>query len=118
MLEGFCRAHAIPFELCGKVIVATEEKELPSMQKIYERGVANGVQCRRIDDKELHEIEPHARGVAAIHVPRLGLSTTRRLPEAGRAVGKARRSSRIVGRGSGDRAKKRTISDRNDFRFI
>ncbi len=73
MLEEFCRAHAIPFELCGKVIVATEEKELPSLQKIFERGMANGVQCRRIDDKELHEIEPHARGVAAIHVPETGI---------------------------------------------
>ncbi len=57
----------------GKYCVATEEKELPSLQKIFERGMANGVQCRRIDDKELHEIEPHARGVAAIHVPETGI---------------------------------------------
>ncbi|MCA8989806.1 MAG: FAD-dependent oxidoreductase, partial [Planctomycetaceae bacterium] len=46
LLEEFCHKHEIPFELCGKVIVATEEKERASLHSVYERGLANGVRCQ------------------------------------------------------------------------
>ncbi len=72
-LERFCEEHDIPWEKCGKVIVATSESELAAMEKILSRGNANGVPCQRIDDKQLHSIEPHAAGIAAIHVPGTGI---------------------------------------------
>ena len=72
-MEQFCREHNIPFDICGKVIVATSEGELPALEEILKRGVANGDDCRRIDRSELHEIEPHANGLAALHVPGAGI---------------------------------------------
>lgn len=72
-MEKFCQQQEIPYEICGKVIVAVEESDRGPLDKIYDRGVANGVQCKKIGREELAEIEPHARGVAAIHVPESGI---------------------------------------------
>lgn len=72
-MEVFCAAEGIPYEICGKVIVATTDGEIPALQNIYERGLQNGVLCRLIDPQELRELEPHARGVRAIHVPEAGI---------------------------------------------
>ncbi|GIX04571.1 MAG: hydroxyglutarate oxidase [Planctomycetaceae bacterium] len=80
-LEQFCASQSIPYKLCGKVIVATDSSELPQLQRIYERGQANGVNCRLIDSEELHQIEPHARGVRAIHVPEAGIVDYREVCE-------------------------------------
>ncbi len=74
MMEAFLREQGIPYELCGKVIVATSERELPALQMIYERGQANGVNCRLIDRAELLELEPHVNGVKAIHAPEAGIT--------------------------------------------
>ena len=71
--EQFCQEHDIAFEICGKVIVALDERELPGIQKIYERGQANGVACEIIGKERLREIEPHAAGIRAIHVPEAGI---------------------------------------------
>lgn len=72
-MEAFCAEEGIPFELCGKVIVAVDGGDLPALEKIYERGQANGVRCERIGVERLAELEPHAKGVAAIHVPESGI---------------------------------------------
>ena len=80
-MEQFCREHNIPFDICGKVIVATSESELPALEEILTRGEANGVDCRRIDRSELHEIEPHANGIAALHVPGVGIIDFRQVAE-------------------------------------
>ena len=80
-MEQFCREHNIPFDICGKVIVATSESELPALEEILTRGEANGVDCRRIDRSELHEIEPHANGLAALHVPGAGIIDFRQVAE-------------------------------------
>jgi len=72
-MERFCAEHDIAHEICGKVIVALSDDELPAMERIHERGVANGVTCERIDTARLHELEPHAAGVAALHVPEAGI---------------------------------------------
>lgn len=72
-LEEFCEAEDIPFERCGKVIVATQEAERETLRKIYERGIANGVTCELIRVERLHELEPHANGIEAIHVPEAGI---------------------------------------------
>ena len=72
-MEAFCAAEGIDYEICGKVIVATSEKELPGLQTIYERGQANGVQCSIIDKAHLDELEPATAGIKAIHVPEAGI---------------------------------------------
>jgi L-2-hydroxyglutarate oxidase len=72
-MEQFCTAEGIAYEICGKVIVATGEKELPALNRIYERGQANGVKCEMIDRARLVELEPHAAGIRAIHVPEAGI---------------------------------------------
>jgi (S)-2-hydroxyglutarate dehydrogenase len=72
-MEQFCAAEGVPYEICGKVIVATSEVELPALDRIFERGQANGVKCELIDRAHLAELEPHAAGVRAIHVPEAGI---------------------------------------------
>jgi L-2-hydroxyglutarate oxidase len=72
-MEAFCAAEGIEYEICGKVIVATSEAELPALQRIYERGQENGVRCAMIDREHLQEIEPHTAGIKAIHVPESGI---------------------------------------------
>ena len=69
LMREFCAAHGIQVVDCGKVIVATREDELPRLQTLYERGIANGVPVEMIDAKRLREIEPHAAGLRAIHSP-------------------------------------------------
>ncbi len=78
-MEQFCREQGIPFDICGKVIVATCEAELPLLERIYERGQANGVRCEVIGAERLHELEPHAAGIRAIHVPETGIVDYRRV---------------------------------------
>lgn len=70
----FCRMHDVPHKICGKVIVATDESEIPTLQDIRDRGEANGVRCRLIDPEELATLEPAARGVRALHVPDAGIA--------------------------------------------
>ena len=72
-METFCRDQGIEHELCGKVIVALNKEEVPRMEKIYQRGQENGVNCQIIPRERLLEIEPHAAGVQAIHVPECGI---------------------------------------------
>jgi L-2-hydroxyglutarate oxidase len=72
-MEAFCAAEGIPYEICGKVIVATCDEELPALQNIFEHGQANGVKCEMISRERLAELEPHAAGVRAIHVPEAGI---------------------------------------------
>ncbi len=76
-MEEFCAAHGVPYDICGKVIVATEERELPLLERIYERGQANGVRCEFIDGERLRKLEPHAAGIRAIHVPEAGIVSFR-----------------------------------------
>lgn len=72
-LEEFCAAEGIHYEICGKVIVAVDESELPALERLFERGQANGVQCTLIGPEHLRELEPHAAGVRAIHVAETGI---------------------------------------------
>ena len=72
-MESFCEREGIRYERCGKVIVATAERELPILGNIYMRGQKNGVSCRMIEKEELNEIEPHTAGIRAIHVPEAGI---------------------------------------------
>jgi len=71
----FCREHGIPHQVCGKVIVATDEQELPRLEELHRRGEANGLAgLRAIGKEELAEIEPHANGIKALVVPSTGIT--------------------------------------------
>ncbi len=72
-LEQFCDQYRIPYEICGKVIVATHQSQLPAIERVCQNGLANDVACRLIEPEALHELEPHANGIKAIHVPGTGI---------------------------------------------
>jgi L-2-hydroxyglutarate oxidase len=72
-MQAFCAEHGIPFERCGKVIVATEPAELPQLEALHRRGVENGLEVRRLDPAGLRELEPHLAGIAGLHVPSTGI---------------------------------------------
>jgi L-2-hydroxyglutarate oxidase len=74
MLLEFAKDHNIPYDLCGKIIVATEERELKQLEAIYQRGVENGLEGLEIIDSEgIKAIEPHCAGIRAIVVPQTGI---------------------------------------------
>ena len=72
-MEEFCTKENIPFDLCGKLIVAVEESELSRMEMLLERGPQNGVVCNRITPEQIREIEPYCAGLGGIHVPEAGV---------------------------------------------
>ena len=73
LLRDFCAEHDLPYEECGKVLVARDEDELPRLERIFERARANGAEARLIDASEFRALEPHATGVAALHSPRTAI---------------------------------------------
>lgn len=74
MLTDFCDEEEIPYELCGKVVVATEEWEIPILENIHQRGIENGLtNLKMLDSDELKTYEPYVRGVKALHVPQTGI---------------------------------------------
>jgi len=71
----FCQTHGICYDVCGKVVVAASEDEVPRLLALYERGCQNGLAgLRLLSGNELREIEPHAGGVRALHVPQEGIA--------------------------------------------
>ena len=73
-LLRFCDEHVIPYEICGKVIVATSQNESLRLDEIYRRGIANGLNgLRMLTCDEIRELEPHAAGIRGIHVPATGI---------------------------------------------
>ena len=70
----FCREHGIAHEICGKVVVAANEKELPALEELRRRGEENGVSAvETIGPERLRELEPHAAGIRALHVASTGI---------------------------------------------
>jgi L-2-hydroxyglutarate oxidase len=70
----YCEMHGIANEACGKVIVATDATELDRLEELERRGKANGVPgLRRIDAREIEELEPHARGIDGLYSPNTGI---------------------------------------------
>lgn len=73
-LYRFCEEHDIAHDRCGKVVVATGEKELPILQNLFERGQANGLEgLQMLSPEEIKEHEPHVEGLAGIYVPQTGI---------------------------------------------
>lgn len=74
LMKQFCDTHGIHWEACGKLIVATDEAELPRLQTIYERATANGLAgVKRISAEEVTDYEPYCRAVSALVVPETGI---------------------------------------------
>ncbi len=74
MLIDFCRRNEINFDICGKVIVATSQNEIPVMENIFDRGIKNGLNgLKKLSGEEVKEIEPHVECVAGIRVPQTGI---------------------------------------------
>jgi len=74
MLLDFASQHGIEYDLCGKVVVATNKQQIPLLDNLYQRGIENGLdKISRINREELREIEPHCAGIDAIKVPYTGI---------------------------------------------
>jgi (S)-2-hydroxyglutarate dehydrogenase len=74
LLIDFCKENEVPFELCGKIVVATNEKELPLLENLYVRGKQNGLEnLKKLNKAQLKENEPHVDGLEGIFVPQTGI---------------------------------------------
>lgn len=83
LLKEFCRANSVRYEECGKVIVATTAEEVPTLEALYERGIANGVpQLEMIGPERVREIEPNAKAVKAVHAPTTSIVDFREVARA------------------------------------
>jgi L-2-hydroxyglutarate oxidase len=78
---AFCRAHDLPHEVTGKLVVATDPAELPRMAALAGRAAANGVGVHELDAAGIRRYEPHVRGIAALRVPSTGICDFRLVTE-------------------------------------
>jgi len=82
LLVDFCREQNVPFELCGKIVVATEEFERPLLNNLHERGIQNGLTgLKRLKKEELKDYEPHVAGLEGIFVPQTGIVDFKKVAE-------------------------------------
>jgi L-2-hydroxyglutarate oxidase len=109
-MVAFCQENAIPHEVCGKLVVAADESEVPRLRALEQRGKANGLEgLRWLELDAMREIEPHVGGVAALRVPQEGIvdyprvssTLAARLAERGARVVTGARVTRLERSGSG-----------------
>lgn len=82
-VKRYCQEHDLPYEVCGKVVVATNDQELERLETLYQRGTANGVQgIELIGPERLKELEPHAAGIKAILCPPTGIVDYEKVAES------------------------------------
>ena len=73
-LLDFCKREDIPFEICGKIIIATKQDELARLENLYNQGLENGLsKIKKLSSIQILDIEPHAKGIAGISVPYTGI---------------------------------------------
>lgn len=77
----FCAEYQIPYDVCGKLIVATSDDELPRLENLYKRGLENQIPVRRLTAEQVREIEPHVSAIAGIHVKTTGITNYRLVAE-------------------------------------
>jgi (S)-2-hydroxyglutarate dehydrogenase len=83
LMYKFCEENNIPYEKCGKLVVATSKDELSSLNNLYERGVANGLTgIKRLHTEELTEYEPNVNGIAGMFVPQTGIVDYKKVTDA------------------------------------
>src|SRR5438874_2149057 len=78
----FCGEYGIPHEVCGKIVVATEEPQIPALNELLRRGQANGLSgLRELDTAQIREIEPYSAGIRGIHIPSTGITDFKRVAQ-------------------------------------
>jgi L-2-hydroxyglutarate oxidase len=116
----FCRDNGIAHDICGKVIVATNEQEIPQLDKLQARAAENGVRAQRLSVQELKELEPHVHGLAALHVPDAGIAdypaVARKIAEQLTAAGNDIRKSARVESIRTDRGEKVVTAGKTEIR--
>jgi L-2-hydroxyglutarate oxidase len=80
-MVAFCQEHGVDYQVCGKVIVATTEAELPLLNNLYQRGLENGLEVTKLTKKQVQEIEPHVSCLAGILVKSTGIVNYRQVCE-------------------------------------
>jgi len=101
-MVAFCEQHSVPYDLCGKTVVATEQEEIPRLHALLERGKANGLEgLQLLGPEQIREFEPHAAGLAGIRVPQEGIVDysavcAEMVKEIGRRGGEIRFSSEVT----------------------
>ncbi|MGE5817602.1 MAG: FAD-dependent oxidoreductase, partial [Deltaproteobacteria bacterium] len=82
-LLEFCDRNGVPYEICGKTVVATSQDEVPRLEELHRRGLANGLKgIEALEPERLKEFEPHATGVKGLHVAETGIIDYRKVAEA------------------------------------
>jgi len=76
---SFCREHGVPYDVCGKVIVATDASEIPALERLHTRAIENGLPVQRLTPEQLHEREPHVASVASLLLPSTGITSYRQV---------------------------------------
>jgi L-2-hydroxyglutarate oxidase len=121
----FCSRHGIPYEICGKLIVATNEREAARLSVLFESGIANGLTGLRIlEGPAMREIEPHVGGIRALHVPSTGITdytlVTSKYAEIAASNGvEIKTGARVIGFGSaGDEVIVRTQTGEYRARYV
>ncbi len=110
LLEAYCHDHGLPYEQCGKVVVATNAGEVPRLRDLHRRSIENGVPGARIlTTAQLREVEPHAVGVAALHSPTTAITdfaavARQMAADVVAAGGEVRFGARVASVARGDRA--------------
>ncbi len=106
----FCRDHNVAHEICGKLVVAADESEVPRLKNLHERGLQNGLQgLQMLSREQMREIEPHVGGVAALRVPQEGIvdyaavcaALVKRIQESGAEVVTRAKVKAVRGNGAG-----------------
>lgn len=97
-LIRFCREHDVPYELCGKVVVAVTPEEIPRLNELHRRGTANGVPGMRLmDPLEVQALEPHVHCIRGLHVPTTGIVDFGRVAQAYAQVFQTRGGRLLLG---------------------
>jgi (S)-2-hydroxyglutarate dehydrogenase len=101
-MVAFCEQHGVPYEQCGKTVIATEPEEIPRLHALFERGKANGLEgLQLLGPEQVREFEPHAAGLAGIRVPQEGITdypavVAAMVKEIGARGGEIRFSSEVM----------------------
>ena len=102
LMAAFCREHALPLKVCGKVVVARSAQEVSALHELHRRGAANGVpELSLIGPERLREIEPHCVGLEALHLPGVAVTdygaVTAKLAElVGEAGGRVMTGAKVI----------------------
>lgn len=82
LLLNFCKENEIEYDICGKIIVAVDDSEIPGMEGLYKRGIENGLQgLKLLSKEELIDYEPHVKGKAGVWVPQTGIINFKKVSE-------------------------------------